>query len=68
MIERILVIDDESVECNDLRKELESDGAEVICVGSVYEALQAFLNNDFSLVILDVGLSECDGYRLLEVM
>lgn len=68
MIERILVIDDESVECNDLRKELESDGAEVICVGSVYEALQAFLNNDFSLVILDVGLSECDGYQLLEVM
>lgn len=68
MIERILVINDEPIECNNLRKELKNNGVEVICVSSVYEALQAFLNNDFSLVILDVDLSECDGYRLMEVM
>lgn len=47
MIERILVINDEPIECNNLRKELKNNGVEVICVSSVYEALQAFLNNDF---------------------
>ncbi|MGN0322899.1 MAG: response regulator transcription factor [Oliverpabstia sp.] len=68
MLQQILVIDDDPLAQNELRKELENDGAEVVCVSSVYEALQTFLNRELSLVILDVGLSECDGYRLLEVM
>lgn len=68
MIKRILVIDDAPTGQNEVRKELESDCTEVVCVESVHEALQTFLSREFALVILDADLSECDGYSLLEVM
>lgn len=68
MIKRVLVIDDDPAAQNEVQKELENDCTEVICVGSVREALQTFLSREFALVILDADLSECDGYRLLEVM
>ena len=68
MAKRILIIDDDPAGQDEVRKELESDCTEVVCVESVHEALQTFLNREFALVILDADLSECDGYRLLEVM
>lgn len=68
MIKRVLVIDDNPAAQNEVQKELENDCTEVICVGAVREALQTFLSREFALVILDADLSECDGYRLLEVM
>lgn len=68
MIKRVLIIDDNPVEQNEVQKELENGCTEVVCVGSVREALQTFLSREFGLVILDADLSECDGYRLLEVM
>ena len=68
MLKRILVIDDDPAGQNEVRKELESDCTEVVCVDSVHEALQTFLSREFALVILDADLSECDGYSLLEVM
>lgn len=68
MTKRVLVINDDSVEQNEIRSELESDCAEVVCVKSVQDALQTFLSREFALVILDADLSECDGYSLLEVM
>lgn len=68
MLKRILVIDDDPAGQNEVRKELESDCTEVVCVETVHEALQTFLSREFALVILDADLSECDGYSLLEVM
>ena len=68
MAKRILVIDEDPTGQDDVRKELESDCTEVVCVASVHEALQTFLSREFTLVILDADLSECDGYSLLEVM
>lgn len=68
MLKRILVIDDDPAGQNEVRKELESDCTEVVCVESVHEALQTFLSREFALVILDADLSECNGYSLLEVM
>ncbi|MCD8013894.1 MAG: response regulator transcription factor [Lachnospiraceae bacterium] len=68
MTKRVLVINDDPAEQNEVRSELESDCTEVICVESVQDALRTFLNREFALVILDANLSECDGYSLLEVM
>lgn len=68
MAKCILVIDDDPTGRDEVRKELESDCTEVVCVASVHEALQTFLSREFTLVILDADLSECDGYSLLEVM
>lgn len=68
MTKRVLVINDDPAERNEIRSELEQDCTEVICVGSVQDALHRFLNLEFALVILDADLSECDGYSLLEVM
>ncbi len=39
MLKRILVIDDDPAGQNEVRKELESDCTEVVCVESVHEAL-----------------------------
>ena len=68
MAKRILVIDDDPTGQDEVRKELERDCTEVVCVASVHEALQTFLSREFTLIILDANLSECDGYSLLEVM
>ena len=68
MAKRILVIDDDPAGQDEVRKELERDCSEVVCVTSVHEALQTFLSREFALIILDADLSECDGYSLLEVM
>lgn len=68
MTKRVLVINDDPTEQNEIRSELERDCTEVICVKSVQDALHAFLSREFTLVILDADLSECDGYSLLEVM
>lgn len=68
MAKRVLVIDNDPANHDEVRRELESECTEVICVNSVQDALKIFLNWEFSLVILDAGLSECDGYSLLEVM
>lgn len=68
MTRRVLVINDDPAEQNEVRSELESDCTEVICVKLVQEALRTFLSHEFALVILDANLSECDGYSLLEVM
>ena len=68
MMKRVLVIDNNPTEQDEVRKELERDCTEVVCVTSAHEALQAFLSREFALIILDADLSECDGYSLLEVM
>lgn len=68
MTKRVLVINDDPAEQNEMRSELENECTEVICVKSVQDALRTFLSHEFALVILDADLSECDGYSLLEVM
>ena len=68
MDKRILIIDNHIPVNDAIRDILESDCTDVVHVKSVREALEVFLNQEFSLVILDVAIPECDGYRLLEVM
>ena len=68
MTKRVLVINDDPAEQNEIRSELEQDCMEVIFVGSVQNAPHRFLNLEFTLVILGANLSECDGYSLLEIM
>lgn len=65
---RILVINSDPATQEEIRVALEYDCVEVICADSVHDALQIYLDQDFTLVILDSALSECDGYRLLEIM
>lgn len=68
MPRRILVINDDPAEQNEVRSELGSDCTEVICVKSVQDALRTFLSHEFALVIPAADLSECDEHCLLEVM
>lgn len=68
MTKRVLIINDDADEQDEVCRELERDCTEVICVKSVQDALQTFLSQEYTLVILDADLSECDGYSLLEVM
>lgn len=68
MTKRILIINEDLSAQDKIKKDLSSGYTEIVCARSICEALLIFLGQEFALVILDASLSECDGYRLLEVM
>lgn len=68
MTKRILLINEDLSAQDKIKKDLSSGYTEIVCARSIREALLIFLGQEFALVILDASLSECDGYRLLEVM
>src|SRR5512136_2105044 len=67
--QRVLIVDDEQRTLMFLRESLLVSGlpAETLCVSSAEQALQAFGEQTFDLVIADVRLSGgMDGLQLLE--
>ncbi len=62
---KILVVDDESDSLELIRYILIENGAEVSCVNSAKEVLQALHNDKFDLLISDLGMPEMDGYDLI---
>lgn len=63
---RVLVVDDEvdSKELADFI--LQEYGAEVIAVGSAFEVVPSLMNFQPDVLVLDIGMSEIDGYMLLQ--
>jgi DNA-binding NtrC family response regulator len=62
---RILVVDDENIVLESCRRVLEAEGFEVVLVPSAEDALKAFENESFSLVLLDLKMPKRDGQFLI---
>jgi DNA-binding NtrC family response regulator len=62
---RILVVDDEGIVLESCRRVLEAEGFEVVLVTSAEDALKAFENERFSLVLLDLKMPKRDGQFLI---
>jgi len=66
MKQRILVVDDEPQIRDMLSLYFSKHGYEVAVAGNSVETLRAADANGFDLVILDIGLAEEDGLKLLK--
>ena len=61
---RVLVVEDEPILCEQLRAILNIDGHEVrVCLGG-QAGLEALKNEDYDLVITDLGMPEVDGWEI----
>ncbi len=65
---KILIVDDKPQNLFVLEKILCETEAQIITTHNGNEALQAALEHDFALAILDVQMPEMDGYELAELM
>jgi DNA-binding NtrC family response regulator len=68
MPDRILIVDDEPVLCDSLRRVFEKDGYEVETAGSAEAAFQLFEPAAYDLVLCDVLLPGMDGIEFLEAV
>ena len=68
MQQKILIVDDKKQNLLALEKLLRATGAAVARATSGNEALEASLNHDFALAILDVEMPGMDGYELAELL
>jgi signal transduction histidine kinase/DNA-binding response OmpR family regulator len=62
---RLLVVDDETATRDLLRFVLEQCDSRVRTVGSAAEALAAFSEEPFDILISDIGMPDVDGYSLM---
>jgi two-component system, cell cycle response regulator CpdR len=63
-LEDILVVDDDRIVLELLRRILEREGIEVHCVASGEEALEKIMKETFSLMITDLIMPGLDGFEL----
>lgn len=61
---KVLLVEDDAMIASGLAYALEQEGYEVTAAGSVSEALAALRHGGVSLVLLDVGLPDGDGYAV----
>ena len=62
---KILVVDDEEVIRNNVRRLLELEGFEVICAGGGYEALELAGSQLPDVVVCDLVMPDLNGYAVL---
>ena len=62
---RVLVVDDDEDNRVMLRRRLEREGYEVVCVGNGREALETLGGGAFDLMLLDVLMPDLDGHEVL---
>ena len=62
---RVLVVDDERDSHEIVAAVLTGSGAEVVSVGSAGEALAKMAQQQFDVLISDIGMPEMDGYALI---
>ena len=68
MKHRILIVDDDPAILEIVRLNLEAEGYEVVCAGTVARALEAFSESVTALALLDVMLPDGDGLELARVL
>ncbi|MCU7926695.1 MAG: two-component system response regulator CreB [Candidatus Thiodiazotropha sp. (ex Dulcina madagascariensis)] len=66
MNESILIVEDESAIADTMQYALENDGFSSCWVTTAHDALCHITDNEFDLVILDVGLPDMNGFELLK--
>jgi two-component system catabolic regulation response regulator CreB len=66
MAMKILVIEDEPSIADNISYALSTEGYEPVCCGTGKEALERLAEDDVSLVILDIGLPDVNGFELLK--
>ena len=65
---RILVVDDESFVCDSISKILTSEGHQVVMAFSAEEAMTAFHDGEFDIVITDYEMPVMKGDKLAAAM
>jgi two-component system, chemotaxis family, CheB/CheR fusion protein len=65
---RVLLVEDSLEALEAFRSLLELEGAHVHAEASAKQALAAATNNDFDLILSDIGMPEMDGYELIEAL
>lgn len=68
MKKRILVIDDDLAVCRSIRESMQDDHTDVYYATSVSEAMNAFAEYDYYLIIVDLRLSEADIIDILRII
>ena len=68
MNKAILIINANMAAAQTIKHNLTSPTTEIICVSSMHDALQTFINTEFCLIILDAGISAEDDHKLLKAM
>ncbi|MEY4641305.1 MAG: Autoinducer 2 sensor kinase/phosphatase LuxQ [Pseudomonadota bacterium] len=65
---RVLVVEDDAVQRESIRKLLASPGVTTVGVGTAAECLQALSKDNFDCMVLDISLPDESGYTLLETL
>ena len=65
---KMLVVDDNEDTCAMLKLLLHASGFEVRTAGSVSEALKAFADEPFDVLLSDIGLPDGSGWDLLRAL
>lgn len=68
MEKNVLIVEDDEIIQSFLALHLERNGYRVSVTGSAQEALFKFVDLDFDLVLLDLGLPDRDGLDVLELI
>ncbi len=65
---KILIVDDRPENLVAVSAVLAADDVELLCVSSGDEALEALLDHDVALALVDVQMPDMDGFQLAEMM
>src|SRR5690349_682690 len=65
---RVLIVDDEEDKCEFMTMALERQGIDCVAVTSPLRALELVAEEDFDLVLTDVGMDEMSGLEVCERM
>lgn len=68
MKKKVLIIDDNIDACKDIKYSLQNETTEVYYALSAQDGFEQFAKQQFCLVIMDVYLSEADGFALLKAI
>lgn len=61
----ILIVDDNAMNRDMLSRRLEREGYDILCASNGREGLDAVVNSDIDLVLLDILMPDMDGYQVL---
>lgn len=65
---RVLVIDDDRLQLDTIKKMYARSGIECDCCLNVGELVEALRHNSYDLVLTDIRMSETDGYGVLSLL
>ncbi len=67
-LRRVMVVEDDAVQRESITHLLQSEGVEIVGIGSGREALERLRKESFDCIVLDLKLPDATGFELLETM